>query len=198
AIAAPPEANNPEGALTYGLIWLDYLRRNQTHLSVEGLAVFLPEGHERTTCLRIRHLNPHAARYEVFVYSKDAYEERIDPRDHGNLETRLETCRTAVTERLAANSILNAVLRLPAVDSVLAPDGSLSLRVRGLEFARFHEHGLEFGIHRKRTAGDGDQREIELVVAELDRSRSSSTADRRHPLYSSLPEAWLESRVRAA
>ena len=59
---------------------------------MEGLALFVPHLEQRTTCLRLRCLNPEAARFAVYVYSKDGFEEEIDPQDHGNLDTRLETC----------------------------------------------------------------------------------------------------------
>src|SRR5580700_3516189 len=66
AIGADGDALSPEGALSFGLIWLDYLRRRQASnpalLSIAGLAIFVPVGAEATTCHRIRHLNPEVAR----------------------------------------------------------------------------------------------------------------------------------------
>ena len=72
------ESANPDGVLTYGLIWLDYLRRKERGVSVEGLTLFLPEGRERTTCLRLRHLNPRTAHFGVLAYSEDGYEQITD------------------------------------------------------------------------------------------------------------------------
>jgi hypothetical protein len=92
AIAAPAEPGTAGGVLTFGLIWLDYLRAREKRLSMEGLALFVPDQLQRITCLRLSCLNPNAACFAVYVYSKDGFEEEIDPRDHGNLETRLETC----------------------------------------------------------------------------------------------------------
>ncbi|MCP5111567.1 MAG: hypothetical protein GY953_12105, partial [bacterium] len=178
AIAAPPESVNPDGVLAYGLIWLDYLRRRESGISVEGLALFLGEGNERTTCLRLRHLDPQSARYTVFACSEDGFEERIDPSDYGNLDTRIEVCRTPVTDRLPGNGLLQRILQMAAVENVRAPDGSISIRVRGFEFARFRGDTLEFGIHQKRVAGAQDFSEIEMLVSELARFRSPDAADR--------------------
>ncbi|PYT21809.1 MAG: hypothetical protein DMG57_37515 [Acidobacteria bacterium] len=33
-----------EGILSFGLIWMDYLRRRDAKSTVEGLPLFLPEG----------------------------------------------------------------------------------------------------------------------------------------------------------
>src|SRR5579862_534625 len=42
AIGAAEDALSPEGALSFGLIWLDYLRRRETRVCIEGLAIFVP------------------------------------------------------------------------------------------------------------------------------------------------------------
>ena len=90
AIAAPDDLTSADHILTFGLIWLDYLRRRERHrLLVEGLCLFLPAGKALTTCLRLRWLNPHAMRLAVFVYDAD-WEEPVDAASHGNLDTRIE------------------------------------------------------------------------------------------------------------
>jgi hypothetical protein len=69
-------------------------------MSIEGLALFLPSGNQRTTCLRLPYLNRRAARFAVFVYSDEGFVERLDEKDYGNLDTRLEACgATAETNR---------------------------------------------------------------------------------------------------
>ena len=90
AIGAPEDSPTPEAALSFGLIWLDYLRRREPRLSVEGLALFVPAGRENALCHRIRFLDPSAARYLVFVHDGAAYEQMVEPRDYTNLDTRLD------------------------------------------------------------------------------------------------------------
>jgi hypothetical protein len=169
AIAAAPDAANAAGVLSFGLIWLDYLRRREPRIAIEGLALFVPCGYEQPTCLRLLFLDPDAAQWRVFGYSEQGFAAALDPRDFGNLDTRLEPCRRPT----ASPAELDEAAALDAVESIPRPNGSLSLRIRGIEFASLAE------------AGD------------LARFRSPDAEDRNHPLYRLQPEAWLESQVRA-
>ncbi len=63
AIGAAPDAANPDGVLTFGLIWLDYLRQREPSLAIHGLILYLPAGHEKNTCLRLLFLDPAVAQY---------------------------------------------------------------------------------------------------------------------------------------
>jgi hypothetical protein len=102
AIASDRAGHEPAHALTFGLIWLEHLRRREPRVTVEGLALFLPEGAGLTTCLRLRHLNRRAAQYAVFLYSPEGFVSRLDERDWGNLETRL-AARSADGNQAAAD-----------------------------------------------------------------------------------------------
>ena len=70
AIGAAPDASHPDGVLTFGLIWLDYLRQREPSLAVQGLVLYLPAGRAKTTCLRLLFLDPAAAQYCAFVYRR--------------------------------------------------------------------------------------------------------------------------------
>ncbi len=195
AIGAPPGAADPTGLLTFGLIWLDYLRRRmQDRIVVGGLLLYLPAGRERTTCLRLPYLDSAAARVEMFVYLPDGYAARVDPRDAGNVDTRLEPCRPPADG--AGVPGFEELARLPDVQPVPMQDGSRSLRVRGLEFARATEGGMRFGLRERQPAGPHNLAEARLLAREL-AARRAASADREHPLYRQNPEAWLESQVRA-
>ena len=93
AIAAAPDAVSASGVLSFGIIWLDYLRRREARMAIEGLALFVPCGYESATCLRLACLDPRAASFRVFGYSEQGFAAELDPRDFGNLDTRLEICR---------------------------------------------------------------------------------------------------------
>ncbi len=180
AIGVAPDAVHCDGVLTFGLIWLDYLRRREPSLGdhglvIQGLILYLPAGSEKTTCLRLLFLDPAAAQYCAFVYDEQGLEEKIDLSDYGNLDTHLEAHR---------RSLEPAALNLQGVETIDRGDGELSYRVHGLEFARTAGSQLLSGLNAKRAA-------------ELSRFRSPEAPDRRHPLYLRNPEAWLESRVRA-
>src|SRR5260370_15284854 len=53
ALAAAPDCLDSSLILSFGLIWLDYLRRREPRLAVERLILFLPAGAEQPTCHRI-------------------------------------------------------------------------------------------------------------------------------------------------
>jgi hypothetical protein len=183
AIACPPDGD-AGAVLSFALIWLDYLRRRETRAVVEGLAVYVPSGREQSAALRLLCLNPESARFELFAYREDDTIERVDPTDHGNLDTRLERCR-----RPAPNAPIPS---FPGAQRVAKHDGRVSLRIRGIEFAEFSDGELRFGLSERTTARPHHAAEIESLVAELERARS----DPGHPLYKQNPEAWLETEVR--
>jgi hypothetical protein len=194
AIGASPDAFHAEGVLTFGLIWLDYLRNREPRLAVRGLILYLPAGREKTTCLRLLFLDHSIAQYTAFVYAEDGGEDRIDLADYGNLDTRLDPCRRRVAAE--TDDLLPRTLEIPGVECVHRSDGELSLRVHGLEFARTASGQLIFGIDRKRAARSSRPGEVLHLAAELVRLRSPDAADRLHPLYQRNPEAWLESQTR--
>lgn len=197
AVGAGPESD-ADGALTFGLIWLDYLRARERRLTIEGLAVFLPAGRERTTCLRMRWLNPRAARYAVFVQGEDGYDDRVDLADYGNLETHLDHVTRATPNGSA--EVQAWIVRIAAearIERIPRPDGSLSLRVRGLEFARAGEQALTFGLETRRPAAASNIGEIIALARAIAELRSPDSGDHRNVLYARNPEGWLESEVRA-
>jgi hypothetical protein len=154
----------------------------------------LPQGQERAAALRLLCLSPAAARFELFRYSDEDFVAPVDPRDHGNLDTRLESCRRPMP---GAGARWQGIAALPGVEQILKSGGRISLRVRGIEFAELDGDDLSFGLGRHHPAGEHDVEQIERVAGELDRARSPEAADRDHPLYRQYPEAWLESQARA-
>lgn len=193
AIGCPPEAD-AAAVVSFGLIWLDYLRARERRITVEGLALYVPAGHERAAALRVLCLDPTAARFELFAYSPEDLVARVDPRDHGNLDTRLDQCRRPEPNREDA---WQGLADLPGVERVLKHDGRASLRVRGVEFAELADGELRFGLKERQPAQRHLVDQIERLARELDRVRSPQAEDREHPLFRQSPEAWLESQVRA-
>ena len=192
AIACPPEAD-AAAVLSFGLIWLAYLRARERRVALEGLALYIPAGRERAAALRVLCLDPQSARFELFTYTADDVLLRAEPRDYGNLDTRLEPCR-----RPAPNIAepWQQIAALPGVERIPKHDGRTSLRVRGIEFAELSGRDLLFGLGERRPAREHHAPEIARLAEELDRARSAG-ADTAHPLYRQYPEAWLESLARA-
>lgn len=189
AIGAAPEILEPSGVLSFGLIWLAHLRQREPRIAVEGLALFLPQGLERNTCFRLGCLDRTRTSFRVYAYG-NAQEMLVDPNDVGNLDTRLPVCRRTLDTR----DQLRETCMPPHVESVDLIDGSVSLRVRGLEIARAHGPEIRAGLGSRRTVRSS--RELETLAAEAARLRSPDAADKLNPVYLRNPEAWLESQVR--
>lgn len=199
AIAVPPHEEFPDGVLSFGLVWLDYLRRKRRTFAFRSLLFFFPPGHEGATCLRLRWLDSSLVQYQVFLYSQQGYLDPVDLADYGNLDTQLEPfCdyRKALSGR-----VLKWVDELavgPETELVPHRDGSVSLCVHGLEYARAAGDQLEFGLSRRHLASCSSLGEIRRFAAELARLRSPDPPDPDNALYRHQPEAWLASQLRAA
>ncbi len=200
AIGAPEGASAPEHALSFGLIWLDHLRRREKKITIEGLAIFVPVGSELTTCHRVRYLNPQTARYFVFVHEPGGIEDPIDPRDYTNFQTRIDPyCQPLGESRAGLIEWVDRIAEIEGTERRPNLDGSVSLRVHGLEFARASGDELVFGIDAKHVAGsDAHIAEIESLAVGLSEMRNAAALDRMNPLYTRYPEAWLESQVRSS
>lgn len=192
AIGAGPGALDPSGILSFGLIWLDHLRRRERKLTIEGLILFLPAGQERTTCLRLQFLNPNAAHFEAFSYSERDDAARLDLRDFGNLDTRLDVCRSPSAMH---RTMLERIEAVDGVERVEIHDGEISLRIHGIEFARTTGPDLWFGLANRAPGRMENLREVEQLARELAKMRSPDAA-RRGEFYHRHPESWLESQVR--
>jgi hypothetical protein len=174
AIAAPPDEGDPSGILTFGLIWLSYLRAREQKAVFEALVILLPKGSEHPTTLRIPHLS--GVRFEVFTYCGNDRALRLDPSDYGNLDTSLDGCRLAPGTVADAGDELREI---EGFEQVVRPDGSASLRIYGLEFATL--------------PGRAPRQELVQHARELSRLRRTPGS----MLYQKDAERWLESQVRA-
>ncbi len=189
-----------DGALSFGLIWLDYLRRRDRNLVIEGLVLFVPAGQERNTSLRLGFMDPASGRYSLFVFDEEGTSRSVDLSDSGNVDTKLNPCHRGISGN--HEQALPRISAIPDVETVEGSDGSLSFRVRGLEFSRLAGEELAFGLETKRRiraskVSESQWAEIEGLARQLARFRSPRPRDQQHPLFLRHREAWLESQVRA-
>ena len=198
--AAPEEdAATIDGILTFGLIWLDRTRERSQRQSVRGLRLFLPRGTSAITAHRLTAL---ASPQEIELYEYDPLHwrvRRIAISDAGNLATWLVP-RREVDQALTA--------ALPEVERIrrLAPDAirvavaaltqEVTLRFRGLEFARWRQGMVWFGLgdHQEMLTPDRWPA-LEKLVYQLGTYRHSLATDTKHRLYRAQPERWLETMV---
>ena len=178
AIGAGREAEDPGACLAAGIIWLDYLRRREHRVAIEGLAIFVPHDRARSLSLRIPFLDHSAARFVLFTYTDEDYAVRLDPSDYGNVHTVLDPARTNDCTRFT---------ELPGFEAIAKAGGSTSFRVNGWEIARLTEPVTE--------SRRNELLELARGVAGIRRESSENPSN---PLYRNQPEAWLESIVRAS
>lgn len=194
-LAAPPDASHGDKALTHGIIWLDHLRLRGHAGPVEGLAVFLGRGAATTTLLRLRALNPKAAKWRVFEFDAEGRESELDVTDSGNHIGELSVWAASPRDGESPAARWARQLEcLEGVEAVECGGGERSLRVRGIEFARLQKNGLIVGIDVKHAASSVS--EGSRLAAELVEKRISGPPIQHH-YQSRQPERWLESVIRA-
>jgi hypothetical protein len=191
AVAAPPDTPDCGGIVPAGLIWLDYLRRREKNRNIRNLVLYVPRKREHEAALRAAWLDPVSVHCELLAYDDRDRAGLIDLEDAGNVNSALPACRRPI---LPNSSVVHPDDLPDGVVSVEQSDGSASLQVRGLEFARVWHDRLTCGIARKTR---GTAATARLLARELARVRNSQAGDRQHPLFLANPEGWLESLVRA-
>ena len=182
--------------LTFGLIWLDWVRRRADRRVVAGLKIFLPYRTTRTTANRLAFLNRDTIQFELYGFDPQGGLSPVDPRDFGNLATRLSVCAAPAEAPAATAARLADLSARPAVETVERADGTRSFRVRGLEFARQAGAAVTYGLSERIGASGRTFDEVFRLAEELARFRSAGAVDVQNPLYRGYPESWLESQVR--
>ncbi len=215
AAVACPSRDDEASLLTFALVWHDHVRRRCAARRPDAvgplpLALFLPDGGGQLTAQRLRQLNQDMLPCRLFRFNQHGSAGEVDLQDLGNLESSLLPRQAAASLGAAERAMLERLITGCGVSAVCRRDGSLSLRVNGLEFAQVHQGRFRTAKHpggipsRNSPAGDpflsGETltpNEVEALAAELSQRRHAGAPDRRHPLYRGSPECWLDAAVRA-
>jgi hypothetical protein len=197
-----------DAALTFGILWLDLCR--QTHaanLAVEGLKVFLPAGSSAVVRERMAHLNPEAAKWQLYEF--DEREEAVkdlDISDRGNLATRLvHSTDEAATHARFAEAIATVREAMPDVEIAVLSPAEIAFRRYGLEFARARlayrpesiqsANEIVFGVGAaERILDERNRAAFVQLVRSIGEARHAE-GPRDHPLWRLHAERWLESLV---
>jgi hypothetical protein len=190
AVMGAPPGIECGGIVAFGLIWLDYLRRRETSVTVNWLRFFVPAAREREVAFRAALLDPAKVRCNLHIFDDKDRTGSVDFEDAGNLDSTLPPCRRPVLP----NSEPPDFPDLPGLEIVHQSDGCISLQIRGLEFARWSQGKLFCGIGRRKRC---NMETIATMAAEVARVRCGENEDGLHPLYTQCPEGWLESQIRA-
>jgi len=200
--ASPNEdAATIDGILTFGLIWLQHVRDRARWCSVHRLRIFLPRGSSSITAHRMAAL---ACPQEVELYE---YEppywriRRIARSSAGNLATWI-VARREIDQTIAATMPLAERIQRMAPEAIrvgVAPaTQEVTLRFRGLEFARWRLGGMWYGLGDRQNPLTPDKwPDLEALVRQLETHRHPLASDVKNRLYRAQPERWLETMVAA-
>ena len=202
-LAASPneDGSTIEGILTFGLIWLQHTRDRARKYSVHGLRLFLPHRSSSITAHRMAAL---ASPQEVELYEYEPLYwrvRRIARSNAGNLATRLVPRREIEQAIAAAMPLAERIRRLApeAIRVGVAPaTQEVTLRFRGLEFARWRLGAMWYGLGDRQDPLTPDKwPALEALVRQLETHRHPLASDTKQRLYRAQPERWLETMVAA-
>jgi hypothetical protein len=194
AAMASPGAHEEANLLAFALLWYDHVRARARDNEQTSLCLFLGEDAGTLTAHRLRWLAAETLRPRLFRFNAHGSAGEVDPRDLGNLDTRVAAryappCLTPDLEALLA--------RLERIqDTAWCPEltGAISIRSRGLEFARIEAGRLLLGLETKSqvrasVTNTCHTEEVANFAVQL--------AQLRSPVWQQFPERWFESAVRA-
>lgn len=189
--AAAADRSHAAQVLTQALLWADHLRARDGE-GIHSIALFVPRGTECATAQLLRWLDVRAA---LFAWDEDGMEAAVDPAGCGNLIHELSPWTDPPAAEAGEAARWVHELRLEeGVEAVAAAPGEWSLRVNGLEFARYRDGALFYGVFQRRRATRVDP--VRRLARELVRVRSADGPEPRHEWRLARPEAWLESVLR--
>jgi hypothetical protein len=202
-----PTGEEEAAMLAFALVWHDLVRRragtSRDLPQAVPLHLFLPEHAGVLTAQRLRWLRGGPGlECRLFRYNEDGAAGEVDPGDLGNLETEVAQPKTGGELSEMDRELLAGLEARWQVRAVPKADGALSLRIHGLEFARW-EAGKFFTSAALSPRGSLlperplTREEVSALAGGLARRRAAEARNRRDPLYRRGPEAWLDSAVRA-
>ncbi len=199
AMACPTPEDEP-ALLTCALIWHRHLHLRRRTQGQTSLCLFLPEIAGNLTAHRLRWLTGESLSTRIFRFNAHGSAGEVDPQDLGNLQTRLAS--TYVAPRLSPEieSLLNELKSFPAVGCSPELHGAISIRSRGLEFARLENGCILLGIETKTELPPSQFSAVTNFAAQLSSlatAQQSAAANAPNATPPQFSERWLEAIVRA-
>ncbi len=195
AAMACPEPQDEPALLTFALIWHNYVRLHRRNQGQTSLCLFLPETAGNLTAHRLRWLTGEPLDTRLFRFNVHGSAGEVDAHDLGNLQTRL--CSHYVKPPLTPESetLMKELKSLEGVGCFPELGGAISIRSRGLEFARLENGRVLLGIETKTELRASQFSEVTNFAAQLSQLSAAATSApaTTPPQYS---ERWFESVVR--
>jgi hypothetical protein len=198
AIACPDPADEP-AFLTFSLIWHHHLKSRRRIPGHTSLCLFLPETAGNLTAHRLRWLTGESLTPRLFRFNPHGSAGEIDPQDLGNLQTRLASIYAPPHLSPEAEALLHELKSFDSVGCSPELHGAISIRHRGLEFARLENGHILLGIEVKEELRPSQFFKVTNFAAQLSnlsaaqQCAATSASDATPPQFS---ERWLESLVR--
>jgi hypothetical protein len=194
-------ATAADGALGFGLIWLDWLRNRSERVTVNQLKLFLPHSAVAVIAHRAAYLNPKALTVEIYEWRAGQLSATpIELRDYGNVETRLAPRRQAELLRQSHSKVLQDTLSEDSKGVEVIPEAAgtkSSMRVAGLDVGLMEGqvaarifYGLEGSVQK---LDDSNRDDFRQFVREVARVRRPHSPEPQHEFYRLQSERWLES-----
>jgi len=200
AALACPDIQEEPSLLTSALLWHRHLQLHRRTPGQTSLCLFLPEGAGNLTAHRLRWLTGEPLNARLFRFNPHGSAGEVDSRDLGNLETRVASLYLPprLTPDLAA--LLDQLKSIEGIGYAPELGGAISIRSRGLEFARLENGRILLGIETKRELAPSRLEEVTNFATQM----SQLSATQQPPVIGApktiLPhysERWFESIVRS-
>ena len=199
AAMACPTVEDEHAFLTFALIWHNHLQARRRNPGQTSLCLFLPERAGNLTAHRLRWLTGQALSARLFRFNEHGSAGEIDPQDLGNLQTRVASLYVRAHLSPQIEALLEELKSFEMVGCLPELNGALSIRYRGLEFARVEDGRILLGIEEKKEISLNRTSEVTYFVSKLSyisaakQSAASSAPDATPPQFS---ERWLETIIR--
>jgi hypothetical protein len=201
AALACPDVQDEGAMLTYALIWYDHVRAHGGQGTHTALCLFLPDTAGNLTAHRLRWLAGKTLETRLFRFNAHGLAGEVDARDLGNLQTRVSPHYVQASLSTHLRSLLARLTLIDGVGCCPELNGGISVRCRGLEFARIENGRVLLGIETKNEVTASHTQDVEQLAAQISNSGISSVrsqaAGMGRPAVQTFPERWLESSVRS-
>ncbi|MBV9083944.1 MAG: hypothetical protein JOZ62_14800, partial [Acidobacteriaceae bacterium] len=199
AALACPSPEDEAALLTFALLWFDYVQgRGRREMSSE-LCLFVPEQAGCLTAHRLRWLDRAALKTHLFRFNEHGCAGQVDPDDLGNLDTRVSPHYIPVELGPEISALLSRLTAVQGIGCCPELNGSVSIRARGIEFARIEKGRVFLGIEAKREIDVARLAEVEEYAAQI----VLLTRDTQGNIHnaglglSGASERWFEAAVRS-
>ena len=191
-----------DAMMSFGLLWMEHSRDRVRNGRIAGLRLFFPGGARKILAHRAGAIDP---RYGVELYEINRALGRarlLRREDAGNVLTKLVPRRETEMLLEIAEREIEAVRALAPEEisaSPIAGTRDVALRIRGAEFAHWHEGGIYFGlVDTRHPLTERSREKLERLVGDLCAKRQPMPKEPNDALYRMQPERWLETMVAGA